>query len=313
MINMEFINEFVKDQKVGTQLLVNTVSKSTTSVGTYYLNVEFKDNTGTIYGKKWEPSDNDEAVLTPGNIVYVEGDVVIYKNNPQLKISSVTPLEASEVDLARFTKESPLSQDELDKKLNYYIDSISDPLLKKTVTIAINKYDKEFHNLPAGKNIHHDYRHGLITHVVSMCEIAEFLTQHYGDIDYDMLMSATLLHDIGKSKELEGEVSYSYTLEGKLLGHISLGEVIVSEAASEAGLDHEKTTVLLHMILSHHGQLEFGSPVLPQTKEALLLSLIDSLDSKMAAVSKALDGVAPGDSSQKVFALDNRTFYKPKK
>ncbi|MCD8204136.1 MAG: HD domain-containing protein [Coprobacillus sp.] len=310
---MEFINEFIKDQKIGTQLLVNTVSKSTTSNGTYYLNVEFKDNSGTIYGKKWEPSDEDEAVLTMGNIVYVEGEVVIYKNNPQIKISSVTPLDAEEVDLSRFTKESPLSAEELDKKLHYFIDSVSDPLLRKTVTTAIDKYDSEFHNLPAGKNIHHDYRHGLITHVVSMCEIAEFLCKHYGDIDYDMLMSATLLHDIGKSKELEGEVTYSYTLEGKLLGHISLGEVIVSEAASEAGLSHDKATLLLHMILSHHGQLEFGSPVLPQTKEALLLSLIDSLDSKMAAVTKALDNIAPGDFTSKVFALDNRTFYNPKK
>ncbi|MCD8204229.1 MAG: HD domain-containing protein [Coprobacillus sp.] len=310
---MKLISEFVKDEKVATQLLVNNVSKSTSSVGSTYLNVELKDNSGTIYAKKWEPSEADEEALVAGSIVYIEGEVTLYKSNLQLKINSVTPLDASEVDLARFTKESPLSLEELDKKLSYYIDSISDPLLKKTVNIALTRYDKEFHNLPAGKNIHHDYRHGLLTHVISMAEIAEFLCAHYGDTDYDMLMSATLLHDIGKSKELEGDVSYSYTLEGKLLGHISLGEVIVSEAASEAGLDKEKTTVLLHMILSHHGQLEFGSPVLPQTKEALLLSLIDSLDSKMAAVTKALDGVAAGESSPKVYALDNRTFYKPKK
>ncbi len=310
---MKLISEFIKDEKVGTQLLVNNVSKSTSSTGTTYLNVELKDNSGTIFAKKWEPSEADEEALSTGNIVYVEGEVNLYKSNLQLKISSVTPLDAEEVDLSRFTKESPLSLEELDKKLSYYIDSISDPLLKKTVNIALTRYDKEFHNLPAGKNIHHDYRHGLLTHVISMAEIAEFFTSHYDDIDYDMLMSATLLHDIGKSKELEGDVSYSYTLEGKLLGHISLGEVIVSEAALEAGLDEEKTTVLLHMILSHHGQLEFGSPVLPQTKEALLLSLIDSLDSKMAAVTKALDGVAPGGSSPKVYALDNRTFYKPKK
>jgi 3'-5' exoribonuclease len=145
-----------------------------------------------------------------------------------------------------------------------------------------------------------------------MADLANYLCPIY-DADRDLMITGCLLHDLGKIIELEGPIVYKYSLEGKLLGHISIMAAELRKAAQELDIKSETPLLLEHMILSHHGQLEFGSPVMPITKEALLLSLIDNLDSKMVVVDKALSDVQEGNFSNKVFPLDNRSFYKPKK
>ncbi len=310
---MKMINEFSKDERISEQLLVVSVTKSSTISNSPYLSVDLRDKTGTINGKKWDYTPEDEEMFVAGNILLINGETTLYRDRLQLKITSASVLNPEEVDVAKFTKDSPIDYDTLKSELDKYIASISDKDLRKVVTTAIAKYETQFLNHPAGRQIHHDYPHGLLTHVISMCEIGEFLAKHYDDVDYDMLMSATILHDIGKCLELEGDIEYTYSLEGKLLGHISIGETIVREACLEVGLDSEKATLLQHCILSHHGQLEYGSPVLPLTKEALILSLIDLTDSRVAVLSKALETTKEGEYTSKIFALDNRQFYKPKK
>ena len=145
----------------------------------------------------------------------------------------------------------------------------------------------------------------------TMADIAAYLCKIY-DANYDLLITGCLLHDLGKIIELEGPIVYKYSLEGKLLGHISIMVAELKKAAEELKITSEVPLLLEHMVLSHHGQPDFGSPVLPSTKEALLLSLIDNLDSKMVVVNKAIADVEPGNFSNKVFPLDNRAFYKPK-
>ncbi len=310
---MKMISEFSNDERISEQLLVVSSSKNMSTNNIPYLNIEFKDKSGTIFGKKWDYTEGDEDLFAAGNILLVNAETSIYRNNLQLKVISATPLDSEEIDFSKFTKENSSNYEELTKELDKYIASVSDSKLREVITTAIKKYENAYYNSPAGKNIHHDYKHGLLTHVVSMCEIGEFLSHHYEDVDYDLLMSAIILHDIGKTVELEGELIYNYTTEGKLLGHISIGENIVQETCKEVGLDHEKTVLLEHCILAHHGQLEFGSPVMPLTKEALILSLIDQVDSKVAVLNKALESTKEGDFTSKIFALDNRSFYKPKK
>ena len=145
-----------------------------------------------------------------------------------------------------------------------------------------------------------------------MADLANYLCPIY-DADHDLLITGCLLHDMGKIVELEGPIVYKYSTEGKLLGHISIMAAEIRKAGQELKIDSEIPMLLEHMVLSHHGQQEFGSPVMPLTKEALLLSLIDNLDRKMVVVNKALAHVEPGAFSTKVFPLDNRSFYKPKK
>ena len=144
-----------------------------------------------------------------------------------------------------------------------------------------------------------------------MADLAAYLCPIY-DVDHDLIITGCLLHDMGKLVELEGPIVYKYSTEGKLLGHISIMVAEIRKAAEALKLTSEIPLLLEHMVLSHHGQPDFGSPVLPLTKEALLLSLIDNLDSKMVVVNKALSEVEPGGFSNKVFPLDNRSFYKPK-
>ncbi|MCD8194753.1 MAG: HD domain-containing protein [Coprobacillus sp.] len=307
------VSELENGMKVKDQFLINSVTKNNTNNGLTYLNVELKDKSGTVYAKKWDYKDEDDDVIVPGNIVLIEGETNIYRNNLQIKITASYPLKEDEIDFTKFNKDSPVSLEELETKLNYFIGLIKDKTLSKVVTDVLSEYNDKYLSAPAGRNIHHDYPHGLLTHTISMCEIAEFFTHHYDDVDADLLISATLLHDIGKTIELDGSLVYNYTLEGKLIGHISIGQRIVHEACVKEGLDEVRRILLEHMILSHHGELEFGSPVTPLTKEALLLSQIDLIDSKVAALTKALEVTPDGDFTQKIFALDNRTFYKPKK
>ena len=144
-----------------------------------------------------------------------------------------------------------------------------------------------------------------------MADLASYLYKIY-DADYDILITGCLLHDLGKVIELEGPIVYKYSLEGKLLGHISIMVSEIRKAAQELNITSEIPLLLEHMVLSHHGQPDFGSPIMPLTKEALLLSLIDNLDSKMVVVNKALNDVEPGNFSNKIFPLDKRSFYKPK-
>ena len=145
-----------------------------------------------------------------------------------------------------------------------------------------------------------------------MAELGDFLAKKYAPVNRDLLITGILLHDLGKIVELEGPVIYHYSVEGKLLGHISIMVSEIRMAAKELGIDNETPLLLEHMVLSHHDKPEYGSPVSPLTKEALLLTYIDNMDSKMAIVDKALEGINPGEFTQKIFPLDGRTMYKPK-
>ena len=217
------------------------------------------------------------------------------------------------MDIAKFIKNPPIPKEELIKKFNGYVESIKNEDCRKILDYLIKRLSPKLFDYPAAVSVHHDYASGLLMHTTSMADLGEFLAKYYEDIDRDILITGILLHDMGKTIEFEGPVIYKYSLEGKLLGHISLMVSEIRRAAEGLKITGEVPLLLEHMVLSHHGYNEFGSPVLPMTKEALLLSLIDNLDSKMVIVQKALEGVNPGEFSTKVFPLDGRVIYKPKR
>ena len=307
---MKYVNELVEGDIVETEFLIASSNKCINNMGSYYYNLELKDSTGSIQGKKWEAREEDEQIYVAGNIILAKVEVLKYKEALQAKVVQAKALSAKEVDVTRFIKSAPREKQELIDKLNYYLLSIKNPDCSKIVNYFINKDKDKIFIYPAASSIHHEYASGLLMHTVSMLEIGEFLYKKYPDVNYDLLMSGIILHDLGKTVELEGDIVFKYSLEGRLLGHISIMAAEIRKAADKLGIKGEVPLLLEHIVLSHHGQLEYGSPVLPLTKEALLVSLIDNLDSKMTIVTKALEGVEKGEFSQKVFALDNRTFYK---
>lgn len=308
---MKMISELVDGESIVAQFLVTSVSKGINASGSQYLNVELKDSSGQINGKKWELLNDDEQIFVTGNVVEIEGSVLKYKDALQIKILKAKQVTSDEIDANRFLKQPPVSKEELANRFNNYVESIKNDDCKAILKWCINKLGPNVYTHPAAVSIHHDYVGGLLMHSITMADIAVHLMPIY-EADYDLLITGILLHDLGKTVELEGPAVFRYSLKGKLLGHISIMSAMIKEAADDLKIASETPLILQHMILSHHGSNEFGSPVLPMTKEALLLSLIDNLDCKMVALNKAIETVEPGEFSQKIFSLDGRVIYKPK-
>jgi 3'-5' exoribonuclease len=222
-------------------------------------------------------------------------------------------------DLVENSKYPP---DDLLKKIQYIIEhQIDHPALRRLVETLLNEHVSLFKKMPAAQSFHHAYTSGLLEHVWSMTRVASFLADHYAKyydhlsppLNRGIVIAATILHDIGKLRELEYHpVEARYTKEGRLIGHILMGRDMVREAARRIeGFPEDMLLRLEHAILAHHGRREFGAPVLPQTLEALLVSHIDDLDAKMNIVARELIRSEAADGfTDRVFALDNRQFYK---
>lgn len=309
---MVLLKDLLEGDRTSIQALVGSVSNGTNKSGSPYLNVELRDNSGSLAAKKWEIDGSDKDIFVVGNIVEVMIEVIKYNDSLQGKILGAKLLDLDNIDVTRFIKAPPIPKNELIERFNKLVSSIKDKDCKALLNYFINKFGEKIYLAPAATSVHHEFSSGLLMHSVSLGEHADYFANYYPDINRDLLVTGALLHDFGKLIELEGPAVYRYSLEGKLLGHISImcGELRI--ATKELGLTSEIPLLLEHMVLSHHGQLEFGSPILPLTKEALLLSMIDNLDSKMLVLDKAFVDVKPGEFTQKVFALDGRQFYKSK-
>jgi 3'-5' exoribonuclease len=308
---MKTIAELKDGDRIDATFLVNACTKGVTTASRSYLTISFQDSTGTMDGKKWDIAANDEAIFAPGNIVEVEAEVLSYKNALQMKILSGTPLPLEGVDYTRFVPSSPVSKDVLVKKLNDYLDSLKNEDVKKLVSYLVKKHYDAYIDYPAAVRNHHNYASGLLYHSLCMADDAEALCRLYPSLNRDVLIGGAIIHDIGKTIELSGPIATKFTLEGKLLGHISIMQAEVKEAADALGMSGEIPVIMEHMVLSHHNQPDYGSPVPPETREALALAMIDDFDAKMNILDKAYQGVTPGEWTQKVFTIDDRYFYLP--
>jgi 3'-5' exoribonuclease len=308
---MRSINELKDGDRERTQFLVSACTKGVTAAGKTYLTISFQDATGTMDGKKWDVAPSDEEVYAPGNIVEVEVEVISYKNALQMKVLEGKALPLEGVDYTRFVPSSPVSKEVLVKKLQAYLDSLQNEDVKKLTTYLIKKHYDAYIDYPAAVRNHHNYASGLLYHSLCMADAAEALCKLYPSLNRDVLVAGTLIHDIGKTVELSGPIATKFTLEGKLLGHISIMQAEVKEAADALGMTGEIPVVMEHMVLSHHNQPDFGSPIPPETREALALAMIDDFDAKMNILDKAYQNIAPGEWTQKVFTIDDRYFYNP--
>lgn len=304
----------IKDLKDGMSItdvfLVKDFTKRVTSAGLNYLTITLQDSSGVIDAKKWEIAVNDLDIIKIGAIIKIRGEVLDYKNKLQIKVLSVEKVDSDDESLKNLLIESPVPKEILVQKFRNIYSSVKNPDCRAILDEIFKKYYDKFLDYPAAVKNHHEFYHGLIFHTVSMCEIADFIASHYEDINRDLLISGCILHDIGKVVELSGPVATKYTDEGNLLGHLTIGMSIVREAAEKLNIKSEVPLLLEHMILSHHGKLEFGAAVLPSTKEALLLSMVDDMDAKMMMLEKAYENVKEGEYTERLFALDNRAFYK---
>ena len=206
-----------------------------------------------------------------------------------------------------------MTKEEMEEEVNQIMFDITNPYLRRIVHNILKKYQEAFFEFPAAKRHHHAFVGGLSFHTVSMLRLAKAIATQYTQINRSLLYSGVILHDIGKTMELTGAIGTEYTLKGNLLGHIVIIDEEITKACEELCIDENQEDVLLlkHVVLAHHGKLEYGSPVRPQLLEAEVLHHIDLLDATITMMSNALDKTEPGAFSERVFGLDNRSFYKP--
>jgi len=308
---MKKLADMSNGDSIEGQFLIASCTRCEGSKGNTYLNISLQDNSGTMDARKWNSRPEDEEIFVPGTVVSISADVFTYRDVLQMKIQDARPLDQNLIDHSAFATACPVDVNELKTKLKNYIDSIKIPEAKELVSFLIEENYDSFVTYPAATKNHHNCMSGLLFHTISMVDLAEQVCLLYPELNRDILISGALIHDIGKIKELSGPEATQYTLEGKLLAHISIGQAMVKEAADALNLKGEVPLLLEHMIIAHHGKSDFGSPVPPKTREALALSMIDDFDAKMNILSKAYDGVAAGNWTQKIYAMDNGYFYCP--
>lgn len=307
------INEFEEHMKLQQPLLVKDVKNGTTSKGSPYLSLTLQDKTGTIDGKFWDVKENEQALIQAGKILKFSFEVLLYKDKLQLRMNHVEEISEDEYNLEDFVISSDHSEVERRSLTQSLIDSIQNDVYRKLVIGMLSYVGDRFFTFPAASKIHHGWKGGLSDHSLSMAILADELCKHYPQLDRDLLVSAALIHDVGKTAELSGPVTTEYTLEGKLEGHISLANAWLSEVSEKLGVQEREETVLMHhMILSHHGKMEYGSPVAPMIIEAEALYLIDNMDARLTSLKMALDAIKPGTWTSRMFQFENRQFYKHK-
>ena len=301
----------VKDFKEGER--ISQLVRGTTNSGSPYLSLVLQDSTKSIEAKLWDVKPELEKQLEVGKVYEFDIEVIKYKNNLQAKVLKVLPLPQADINMELFVFKSPVAKDVLRNNIQEGISMINNENIAKIVSGALNFYSNNVYEYPAAAKIHHNFIGGLATHTSGMIKVAAALCTIYPEIDRDYLLAGVIIHDLGKIEELSSPVVTEYTKEGKLLGHISIMDARLLQIGKDLGLeDSEELLILRHMVLSHHGQFEYGSPVRPETLEAEILNLVDNIDARVNTISKALDEIKQGEFTPKIFALDNRVFYKHK-
>lgn len=306
----------IRDYEIGETfdgfMLIKEARKGTASNGKPFLTLFFTDATGEIEAKLWDVKTGDVETYTEKKVVKLVGDIHEFRGQAQLRIKSIRLAQTADgVRISDFLEKAPVSKEELQDELNGAIFEMQNPNIQRIVRAFIKKYQNQLFDYPAASKNHHAYVSGLAHHIVTMLKIARSLCKIYPQLNKDLLYAGVILHDIGKIHELTGPVATSYTVEGTLLGHISIMVSEIEEIAQQLEISGEEVVVLQHIVLSHHGYPEWGSPKRPQVMEAEILHFIDLIDAKVNALSRALDKTKPGEFTERLFALDNRSFYKP--
>lgn len=310
------MNKLIRDIKPGDNavefdaIVVNVVNGKTSKAP--YLSLVFQDESGQIDAKLWAVTPEQVQTVTLGKVVHVVGDAIKYSDDTQLKVNKIKVMDSSEKEQIKYLKAAPEKVAAMENEINDYLLKIKNEKFHKIVSTLYHEHIEAFKVYPAASKNHHEYVSGLIYHTLSMLRIAESLCKQYPSLNSDLMYSGIIIHDLGKTVELSGPIVPEYTVEGKLLGHISIGQAMVEQCAKSLGIEGEEVLLLKHLVLSHHGKLEYGSPILPLIREAEIIYFIDNIDARMNMIDKALENVEPGHFSKRVFSLENRSFYKPK-
>ncbi len=302
----KWICDIRKEDQISGKYLVKEKWLRTTRRGEPYLSIVLADKTGEIEARVWDRAEEFSKAFEEGEVVQVEGQVGSYKDQIQVNVTTIMRT-SDKIDPQIFVESSPRDCDEMFAALKGLLKRIKNQPLRRLIErfFGDREFVHRFKRAPAAKNFHHSYLGGLLEHTLSVCEMAVRVAEHYPQLDRDLLLAGAFLHDVGKIRELSYSLLIDYTDEGRLLGHLALGAQMVDEKISEIKDFPKDTSILLkHLILSHHGEFEFGSPKRPKFLEAFALHLIDDLDAKLNGLSRFMEK----DKSDGAWTEFNRLF-----
>lgn len=309
---MTGITKLQAGEQVDQFLLIKQSTKGVTTVGKPFMSLVLQDKSGDIEAKLWDTGEEQETLYRAEAIVRVGGEIHDYRGKNQLRIKQIRPARPEEgIQIHDLVPSSTTPKEELYDELTQYFFEIKNPTIARITRHLLKKHHEQILVYPAASKNHHDYASGLLDHVVSMLRLGKSICEIYPTLNRDLIFSGIILHDIGKVIELTGPVATAYTIEGNLLGHITIMVNEIGQAARELGIEGEEVMLLQHLVLSHHGKEEWGSPKKPMIQEAEMIFYIDNIDAKMNMLTRALDKTQPGEFTERLFPLDNRSFYKP--
>jgi 3'-5' exoribonuclease len=309
-----YIENLKVGEKITSAFLVAEKNLAYSQKGAPYLNLRLKDKTGEIDGKVWDNAGEWDGQFKKGDIVQVCGRTLSYKNSLQLSVLELKRLTDDQIDLTDYFPAAKQAADEMFAELMAYVEKIQTPCLKDLLNAFFQdeKTKTLFKKAPAAKGFHHVYLGGLLEHTLSVTKLLDMTIQHYQDVNRDLLLTGGLLHDIGKIYEFDYDRLVQYSNEGRMIGHIVIGvEMVNAKMAMIEDFPKKLAMELRHLILSHHGMLEFGSPKRPKTLEALIVHHIDDLDAKVNAFKTFIDDAPEDETSWTPFhKLLERYLYK---
>ena len=299
----KFINEIAAGETIDEIYMVRDPILRSTTRGDLYIAMFLCDKTGQVNGRMWQATETVYASLPKPGFVHIKGRSEMYKDSLQLVVNTVTPIDPSRVNVSDFLAHTTNDIDQMFGELKEMIGTIENTSLKALTQAFLADKDlmDQFCTAPGGMKMHHGYIGGLLEHTHSMMRVAQAIMPLYPHIQRDLVLAGIFLHDMGKTEELSYDMAFSYTDSGQLLGHINKTLVMIyrkADALRSQGIELNEAALdtLGHIILSHHGQYEFGSPKLPATAEAFMVYYIDDLDAKMNQVNSAIEDEL-GDSN----------------
>jgi 3'-5' exoribonuclease len=313
-VKKTFVEQIRERDWVDSSFLVRDKIMAMAKNGKPYMTIRLADRSGDLEGRVWDRVDEFAGRFDKDDFIRVQGKASVYLGKMQLVIQEIERLNDEDVDLAGYLPVSKRKTEELVAQLRDKVDSMGDPHLRELLLSFLrdDPFLRRYSTAPAAKAMHHVYLGGLLEHSLAVADLAEDICRRYPDINRDMLIAGALLHDVGKVSELCYERSFDYTDEGKLLGHIVIGvEMIEEKIRSLQDFPRQKAVLLKHLLLSHHGQYEYGSPKRPKTMEAVILTFLDDLDSKLNGVRTHMDKEPESTSSWTSYhRLYDRYFFK---
>lgn len=310
-MNFSIINE--KSNTVEGFALVRRVEKKTTVKGSSFLDMILADKDGQINAKIWDYNENVQGVFEINSIVKVRGSISVYNGDDQLKIDKIRKvIDSDNINIEDYVPSADYDGTAMFDELTSIIENFSDEDLKKLTLGLLNESKEKLLYFPAAFKLHHAIRSGLLMHTLSIVRLAQGVCKIYPFVDSDLLICGATLHDIGKTVEFKVSsfgIADGYTADGTLIGHIVRGAMAVRNMGEKLGVPEEKIMLVEHMILSHHGEPEYGAAVRPMFLEAEILSELDLMDARIYEIWEAVSSTETLDFSPRQWALDNRRLY----